>query len=78
MRRRLYRIGMMNFFRRIISPPRFEGDPEKTRNAELLNAVSWLLIISLGVMLIFNTMNDMGLHGSVNWILAGLMLFQAF
>jgi len=76
MRRRLYRIGMMKFFRRIISPPRFEGDPEKTRNAELLNAVSWLLIVSLGVMLIFNTMHDMGLHGSVNWVLSGLMFFQ--
>ena len=66
----------MNFLKQIFSPPKFANDPEKTRHAELLNAVSWLLIVSLGVMLIFNTMNDMGLHGSVNWVLGGIMLFQ--
>jgi len=66
----------MNFLKQIFSPPKFANDPEKTRHAELLNAVSWLLIVSLGVMLIFNTMNDMGLHGSVNWVLGCIMLFQ--
>ncbi|HKJ38394.1 MAG TPA: ATP-binding protein [Anaerolineales bacterium] len=66
----------MKFFKRIFSPPRFENDPEKTRHAQLLNAVSWLLIISLGSMLIFNTMHDLGLHGSVNLILSGIMALQ--
>ncbi len=66
----------MKFIQRIFSPPQFEDDPEKNRHAELLHTVSWLLIFSLGVMLAFNTMHDMGLHGSVNWILGGIMLFQ--
>jgi len=40
----------MSFFQRILVPPRFENDPEKTRHAQLLHVVSLLLAITFIVL----------------------------
>lgn len=42
----------MNILQQIFSPPRFGGDPEKTRHAQLLNLVSLLLFLMLVVLIL--------------------------
>jgi GAF domain-containing protein len=41
---------MMNFLRKLISPPVFEGDAEKTRTARNLNSILWITGIILGLL----------------------------
>ena len=57
------------------APPRF-ADPEKSRQAELLNAVSMLLIVILGLFILLNMFTDVTLAKSVNSVLILLIVFQ--
>lgn len=59
----------------LISPPRYE-QPEKARQAELLNGVSLALIVILTLLLVLNMFYQTGLGSDVNPVLVGLILCQ--
>lgn len=59
-----------------LAPPRFV-EPDKNRQAELLNAVSLVLIVILGFLLLLNIFYDIGLESAVNPVLFGLIVSQA-
>jgi PAS domain S-box-containing protein len=60
-----------------LAPPRFE-DPETSRQAELLNGVSLVLIVILGALFFLNLLHDLGLGLAVNPVLAVLVVAQVF
>jgi PAS domain S-box-containing protein len=58
-----------------LAPPRFD-DPEKSRQAELLNAVSLVLFIILSLLVFLNIYLDVSLAQSANTILIALIASQ--
>lgn len=66
----------MKFIVSKLAAPRFT-DPEKSRQAELLNGISLLLIVILGALLLLNLFQDFGLGSAVNPILIALIVSQA-
>lgn len=59
----------------LLEPPRFE-DAEKSRQAELLNAISTLLIFILSLILMWNVFGRANLDRTVNSILGILLVYQ--
>ena len=59
----------------VLAPPRFD-DPETSRQAELLNAVSLILMLIMSVLLVFNLFQDTDLSSILNPILAVLLVTQ--
>lgn len=66
----------MNFFQRILAPPRFENDAEKTHWALLLHLTSLSMIIVPLFMIFLNSMDDNPRIRSVNIALAAVALLQ--
>jgi PAS domain S-box-containing protein len=58
-----------------LAPPSYDR-PEKARQAELLNAVSLVLLVILTILLLLNIYYDTGLGSAVNPVLLGLILCQ--
>jgi PAS domain S-box-containing protein len=58
-----------------LAPPHYD-QPEKTRQAELLNAVSLVLLVILTFLLLLNIFYDTDLGNAVNPVLLGLILCQ--
>jgi PAS domain S-box-containing protein len=66
----------MKFFQRILAPPRFDDDPEKTRQAFLLHATSLLMIFVPLAMIFLNLKNPGVVENTVNYALAGVVVLQ--
>ena len=66
----------MNRFRRILSPPTFEGDAEKTRRAEVLYISSFLLFIFPLLPIYSNLLAGTEAEKSINWILGFIAALQ--
>ena len=66
----------MNFFMRILEPPRFDGDPEKTRHAEFLNYMTLTLAGILLLLMIFNALFDHFAFGTANITIFVLFMSQ--
>ena len=65
----------MKHFFALLVPPRFD-DPDKSRQAELLNAISLLLLVILSLLVLLNILKYTDLGRSVNSILVILIVFQ--
>lgn len=65
----------MKQFISIFAPPRYE-DPEKSRQAELLNALSLLLFMILAILIVLNLLFESMLGAAVNSFLIVLLLAQ--
>ncbi len=66
----------MNFFKRILDPPRFEDNLEKTRRAEFLHYMTLTLAGILLLLILFNVLFDRFAMGVANVILFVLLLSQ--
>lgn len=66
----------MNRIWLMLSLPRFEGDPEKTRHAQLLHVVSLALFVVLVALIFVNLIFDSPIGQAMNVILAILVLIQ--
>ncbi len=66
----------MNFARLIPLLPRFDGEPEKTRQAILLHLASIVLFFAPIILIIFNTMFGNLAERSINMALAGFAILQ--
>ena len=66
----------MNHIWLILALPRFEGDPDKTRHAQLLHVVSLALFVVLTVLIVINLVLDSQFGHTVNIVLAVLALMQ--
>ena len=66
----------MNHIWLILALPRFEGDPDKTRHAQLLHVVSLALFAVLTVLIVINLVLDSQFGHTVNIVLAVLALMQ--
>ena len=66
----------MNFFKRILTPPRFEKDPEKTPQAEFLHYITLTLIGILLLLMLFNAVFDRYAFTVANEILFVILLSQ--
>ncbi len=66
----------MKFFQRILAPPRFDDDPEKTRQAFLLHVTSLLMIFVPLAMIYLNLKNHGVVENTVNDALAGVVVLQ--
>src|SRR5215216_258982 len=62
-------------FLALLMPPRFD-DPDKSRQAELLNAISLLLLVILSLLVLLNTLKYPDFGRSVNSVLVMLIVFQ--
>jgi hypothetical protein len=60
----------------MLSLPRFEGDPEKTRHAQLLHVVSLALFVVLVALIFINLIFDSQIGQAMNAILAVLAFMQ--
>lgn len=66
----------MNFFKRMISPPRFDGNPEKTRHAQLLHVVSLLLFVTFIVLIAVGLLVKTSFGQTFNAVFVGLAFLQ--
>ena len=66
----------MNFFKRIFSPPRFENNPEKTRHAQLLYLIAWILFVVLAILSVLSMSIDAEFGNSYTAVLIGLTCLQ--
>ncbi|GAB4456673.1 MAG: hypothetical protein Kow0070_07200 [Anaerolineales bacterium] len=66
----------MKFFQRILAPPHFGDDPEKTRQAFLLHVTSLLMIFVPLAMIFLNLKNPGVVENTVNYVLAGVVVLQ--
>ena len=66
----------MNLFRLIISPPRFDDEPDKTRHALLLHFGSVVLFVVPFFLILLNLLFGNQAEQSINYLLAGLALLQ--
>jgi len=66
----------MNSFKRIFSPPRFEDDPEKTRQAQLLHVVSLLLFFIFVILIGLSYVVESSSGTSFNGVFAGVVILQ--
>ncbi|NWG33177.1 MAG: PAS domain-containing protein [Chloroflexi bacterium] len=69
---------MLNVLKRILSPPQFENNPEKTHQALLVHYTSLIMIVVPVFLLYLNTRNAGAVDRSVNAVLAGIALVQLF
>ncbi len=66
----------MRYLRSIVSPPRFENDPEKTRHALLLHLASSLLFYAPILLIVLNMILGSPEERSINIVLAGIAVLQ--
>lgn len=66
----------MSFLRQILSPPRFEDDSERTRQAEFLHYMTLTLMGILLLLMLFNAVFDHFAMGIANVVLFALLLSQ--
>jgi GAF domain-containing protein len=70
---------MQAHFRKILAPPVFQGDEDKTRSAAILNAIGWSTLLMVVVILVIRTIqgSDVNLI-EVNGILVAIIAIIGF
>lgn len=70
---------MQQYFRKILAPPAFPEDEDKTRSAAILNTIGWSTLLMVVAILLLRTIqgNDVNL-GEVNGILVAVIAAIAF
>src|SRR5215213_3916561 len=66
---------MQNDFRKILAPPVFVGDEDKTRSAAILNTIGWSTLFIVTIILLIRVFqrNDVNLT-EVNWVLGAVIV----
>jgi GAF domain-containing protein len=65
---------MQQYFRKVLAPPSFPEDEDKTRSAAILNTIGWSTLLMVTAILLIRIIqgNDVNLV-EVNWILIGVI-----
>ena len=70
---------MQNAFRKLLAPPIFPEDEEKTRSAAILNAIGWSIIAILVTLLVIRIIQGQDINlVEVNLILTAITITIAF
>src|SRR3990172_5861930 len=78
-RRPVARNNMQNAFRKLLAPPIFPEDEDKTRSAAILNAIGWSIIAILVTLLVIRIIQGRDINlVEVNLILAVITITIAF
>ncbi|HSG45544.1 MAG TPA: ATP-binding protein [Anaerolineales bacterium] len=66
----------MTFFQRILSPPKFADDPEKTRHAKLIHLVSLILFLIFALLIVVTYVVETPFGQAFKMLFTGLVILQ--